>query len=380
MKNKSIEKLSQILGLVFLLFLTSGSLIAKSKSEKTLTRNHYLWFGANVGLLHIVSETEQEEASKNGYNLGGQAAYSIYGEKRVIDFGLGYRQVRLKRVSEVSDNQKEELEVTTGFGSFDLSYRWRLGVDEFGPKIMATFGGDSSLSKEEEVDKKVNAWLGASWTRTYQNNQDGGTRYGLDFFTDLSIHDRQVYWFNFRYELGLPIIKPDKKVVKVVKVKNKIVEKVVEKVVVKEKVLYRDRIIVDAGFLNFKTARYDLGYKQTQYLQELATYLVQNRDSWEKIILAAHTDSRGSRAYNQKLSQNRAQAVARVLQSRGVPAGMIEINYHGFDKEVTRANDQVSLAKNRRCEITVIGAINAVRLKPALYRILQRHSIPYGVK
>ncbi|MEM1026059.1 MAG: OmpA family protein [Myxococcota bacterium] len=73
-----------------------------------------------------------------------------------------------------------------------------------------------------------------------------------------------------------------------------------------------------------------------------------------KVRVEGHTDDRGSEAYNQRLSQARAESVVRYLVSKGVSKARLEAR--GFGESLPRVpgtGEQV-WAKNRRVEFTVL--------------------------
>lgn len=74
-----------------------------------------------------------------------------------------------------------------------------------------------------------------------------------------------------------------------------------------------------------------------------------------KIKITGHTDSIGSRAYNQKLSERRAEAVASYLISRGVNPALITTAGAGEDQPVADNSTPEGRAKNRRAVIDIHG-------------------------
>lgn len=82
--------------------------------------------------------------------------------------------------------------------------------------------------------------------------------------------------------------------------------------------------------------------------------------SLEVIIAVGHTDSIGSDAYNQKLSERRAAAVKAYLVSKGIEANRVYTEGKGEKQPVaenrTNGRDNPEgRAKNRRVEIEVVG-------------------------
>lgn len=67
-----------------------------------------------------------------------------------------------------------------------------------------------------------------------------------------------------------------------------------------------------------------------------------------------HTDSDGAAAYNQDLSQRRAQAVANVLLSEGVQRSRISVIGRGEDQPIASNLTAEGKAQNRRVEIVIL--------------------------
>ena len=70
-----------------------------------------------------------------------------------------------------------------------------------------------------------------------------------------------------------------------------------------------------------------------------------------KIVVEGHTDSVGSDAYNDALSQRRADAVASALLARGVPGEDIRALGRGKSYPVATNETQAGRQQNRRVEI-----------------------------
>jgi outer membrane protein OmpA-like peptidoglycan-associated protein len=85
-------------------------------------------------------------------------------------------------------------------------------------------------------------------------------------------------------------------------------------------------------------------------LEKHAEYLLANPDTVLNIF--GHTDNRGSRLYNRGLSERRANAVADLLASYGVPKGQIEIIAYGEESPVSDLNNWY---ENRRVELKYIN-------------------------
>ncbi len=76
----------------------------------------------------------------------------------------------------------------------------------------------------------------------------------------------------------------------------------------------------------------------------------------EVIIAIGHTDSIGTKAYNQKLSLRRANAVKAYLVSKGIEANRIYTEGKGETQPIADNKTKEGRAKNRRVEIEVVGS------------------------
>lgn len=72
------------------------------------------------------------------------------------------------------------------------------------------------------------------------------------------------------------------------------------------------------------------------------------------IDVLGHTDATGSDAYNQTLSDRRAQSVAVYLSSHGVARARMGIRGFGESQPIASNDDETGRAQNRRVEIKVV--------------------------
>lgn len=92
------------------------------------------------------------------------------------------------------------------------------------------------------------------------------------------------------------------------------------------------------------------GFRDT--LDRVAASLVQYPNSL--IDVYGHTDSTGSDAYNQALSERRARAVADYLTSRGVSYSRIRSQGFGETQPVASNDTEAGRSANRRVEIKIV--------------------------
>ena len=68
-----------------------------------------------------------------------------------------------------------------------------------------------------------------------------------------------------------------------------------------------------------------------------------------------HTDDVGSEAYNQKLSERRAQAVRDYLVKAGLSAEILSVQGHGKSLPLVKGSTDAARAKNRRVELGIVN-------------------------
>ena len=70
------------------------------------------------------------------------------------------------------------------------------------------------------------------------------------------------------------------------------------------------------------------------------------------MLIAGHTDERGSREYNIALGERRAQAARNYLAAQGVAANNIRIISYGEERPAAAGNTEEAYALNRRAELS----------------------------
>lgn len=99
--------------------------------------------------------------------------------------------------------------------------------------------------------------------------------------------------------------------------------------------------------------KFDNSTLQSKYLPSLnaqGRYLKAHRGA--RIMIAGHTDSRGSREYNIALGERRAKAVFNLLRMAGVPSNQMRVVSYGQERPVAFSHDEKSYRLNRRVELT----------------------------
>ncbi|MCL2284413.1 MAG: OmpA family protein [Fibromonadales bacterium] len=102
----------------------------------------------------------------------------------------------------------------------------------------------------------------------------------------------------------------------------------------------------------FETGKANLKEELKLNLAEIAAIL-KSLLSESKIEIEGHTDNVGSAATNQKLSEQRANAVMQYLVERGVEQKQLKAVGYGLTKPIADNKTKEGKAKNRRVELII---------------------------
>jgi outer membrane protein OmpA-like peptidoglycan-associated protein len=114
----------------------------------------------------------------------------------------------------------------------------------------------------------------------------------------------------------------------------------------------RGMVITLSGSILFASNHADLLPTAQMKLNEVAVALTK-QDAESKIVVEGHTDSQGEPAYNQDLSQRRAQSVRDYLVSQGMAADRVTAQGFGLTRPIADNTSPEGRANNRRVEIVV---------------------------
>lgn len=128
-----------------------------------------------------------------------------------------------------------------------------------------------------------------------------------------------------------------------------------KKVITMKKIVIGESIRLENIYYDVNSA--DLRTESEKELDKLVTFMQDN--SHIKIELSSHTDSRGSAAYNKKLSQRRAESATKYLVGHGIDSERIVPKGYGEEKVANECKDGVACSKekhqeNRRTEIKIL--------------------------
>jgi len=120
-------------------------------------------------------------------------------------------------------------------------------------------------------------------------------------------------------------------------------------------------LVLTLGDVLFDTGRSELNPGASRTMDQLAQFLGEHKD--RRVQIDGFTDSVGSDAYNEELSQRRADAVKSALITRGIDPSRISTEGYGKAFPVASNNDSGGRQLNRRVEV-VIGGDNGGSIAP----------------
>lgn len=96
--------------------------------------------------------------------------------------------------------------------------------------------------------------------------------------------------------------------------------------------------------------RSDITADSAAVLNQHASLLTSNPNA--TVLIAGHTDERGSREYNMALGERRAASVRNYLSAQGVPVNNIQIISYGEERPAVNGTTEEAYAQNRRAELS----------------------------
>ena len=102
----------------------------------------------------------------------------------------------------------------------------------------------------------------------------------------------------------------------------------------------------------FAVKEYEIQPSQYPALDGVAEVLKLNPEL--RIRIDGHTDSSGTAAFNQTLSEQRAEAVRDYLEEAGIDANRLETRGFGMSAPVADNDTPEGMASNRRCQLTIL--------------------------
>lgn len=119
------------------------------------------------------------------------------------------------------------------------------------------------------------------------------------------------------------------------------------------KVIRKEQKLLVLENIEFATASARIQPQSFGILDQVALMLKANPDI-ERLRIEGHTDSRGARELNMRLSQNRADSVRQYLIMKGISPDRLEAQGFGPDRPLVEEVDDAALQKNRRVEFVIV--------------------------
>ena len=110
--------------------------------------------------------------------------------------------------------------------------------------------------------------------------------------------------------------------------------------------------LIMPGNITFETDSYNLRSSFYPVLNSVGEVLARYGDT--TIRVSGHTDNTGSRAYNQTLSERRADSVADYLVTREVVRGRMLVQGESYDQPIADNGTAEGRAANRRVELYIL--------------------------
>jgi outer membrane protein OmpA-like peptidoglycan-associated protein len=127
-------------------------------------------------------------------------------------------------------------------------------------------------------------------------------------------------------------------------------------------VLREDRIEIRQA-VQFEFGKAVLLDESKGLLDEVAG-IIKDHPDIKKVRVEGHTDNVGGKSFNQRLSQQRAQAVREYLISQGVEPRRLLAQGYGMDKPIDTNDSEEGRAKNRRVEFNIVERSEPPAVQP----------------
>jgi outer membrane protein OmpA-like peptidoglycan-associated protein len=119
-------------------------------------------------------------------------------------------------------------------------------------------------------------------------------------------------------------------------------------------------LVITMADVLFDTGKYDLRMGTREQLAKLSGIVLAHPGL--RLEVEGHTDSTGSDEFNQKLSEQRAEAVEEYLVKQGLSSGSVTAKGFGKSMPVSDNETAAGRQKNRRVEIIVSGEVIGVSI------------------
>jgi outer membrane protein OmpA-like peptidoglycan-associated protein len=328
---------------------TEGTLTTEGVSTAPSGLVPFLGLGAGYLTNQDQSNNDIEGTPASAKILGSYYAPRAGGVKGVFDLGFGIAGQQFSReAATVRSLNGPSLEAAA---RYQWSNRWQAGA------VMNTLFDKGSYYGANQGDAQ---FAGLQVLKEFDVSATWLGRAGLRAMTDLNIDGQTVNTAMIDLQFGW----------------NPARKQSVSNVASNEDLEIEDinrepasMFAGDTGYVSFEfdSAALDRG-DQTR-LERLASSLDDRTDLFESVTVIGHADPIGTEAYNQRLSERRAQSVHDALVSYGWPVNNLEIIGLGERQPLTTEENSPEFAENRRVQIQFKGVTNEEELRRILSSI-----------
>lgn len=309
------------------------------------------------GGFNFLSPNSSNESDKSGFNLGLKGTGSYITNDWIFDLSGGYQHNSM-------NGSGVSVKTQTLFLDFDARYRLNKTLS-LGPTLSTHFnntGVDNTYSEiEKKQDGKFVNFLGGARLSYDSKIGDFPVRYDVSALTNLNDSSRRNMVINFGFSIALPTKKQAPVVAR----------REVPKPVIKAEPVADVKVTLKFARVGFETDAYKLDEQGKARLTKLGKVLAQYPTLFDRIKISGHTDSRGGKEYNQKLSQDRADSVLKVFIESGVSEKKLEAVGYGLTRPLDTNENPVAWEKNRRTEIEFFGVTDREFLNKKLEEALK---------
>lgn len=305
-----------------------------------------VWMGVSGGYTHIVPDGSGQ-TSKNGYHLFLDASAETTTDQWTLGLGAGFFYSRVysdgERDFPTEDpdivREQRNLRIETRAGSAHLSARYRLwdGHLEAGLLVRNLFGSSLSFSQDKDSSQSK-IFLGPQVVLKTDAQSAWMQRVDLSLTTDMNVPKRRVYLLAAGFALGRSW-------------------PVTETPPPAPKETERFEEVLADKVINFPSGKSELQEPAATFLKELGQFLKQHPEHWQSMTVEGHTDKKGKFDYNMKLSQDRADAVRRVILDQGNSKDRVQAQGFGPTRPLKDGDSPEILALNRR--VVMVFTINS---------------------
>lgn len=292
------------------------------------------------------------EDDKSGLSLGAKILGSFEFDSFYLDGTLGYQMMNL---------QSNGIRIETKSALIELDARYKLSNSwSLGPVIRVLSGTDNSNTEFIGSDSNTTQLMGKLMYQTKWGSFPA--RWELALGTSMGL-DRSLSTALVGFQIGLPQKETPKPSV--------ITSPTYTRVSPPKEEVPDIRVNLKMARIRFDTNKATINSLDEGKLRQLAEFLKENDQDWERVKFGGHTDIRGELDRNKRLSQERAEVVMNIFVEMGVDGKKMSANGYGSSYPVDDRNIPEAWEKNRRTEIEFFGVKNREEFNKKLMKALE---------